>query len=238
MSVYWLFCFIMIYLDGSLLYLMLSWNVLLALLPLIFINQSERRLMIGKPGSSILWMILWLLFFPNSVYMVTDFIHISNHGYMRLVDTAQGYRAYEYSTDILIWAKLLIIGIGFIFALLDGLESLYVFEQNLKNLTSKMISFGSILLVSLLSGIGVYIGRFLRFNSWDVFLNPDQLMKEMALAVDGFTVRFVLIFALFIIASYVLYKIFRQMIHSHVSATYSDIVASPDKGENQNRRAN
>ena len=33
--------------------------------------------------------------FPNSVYMVTDFIHISNHGFMRLVDTAQGYRAYE-----------------------------------------------------------------------------------------------------------------------------------------------
>ena len=238
MSVYWLFCFIMIYLDGSLLYLMLSWNVLLALLPLIFINQSERRLMIGKPGSSILWMILWLLFFPNSVYMVTDFIHISNHGYMRLVDTAQGYRAYEYSTDILIWAKLLIIGIGFIFALLDGLESLYVFEQNLKNLTSKMISFGSILLVSLLSGIGVYIGRFLRFNSWDVFLNPDQLMKEMALAVDSFSIRFVLIFTLFIIASYLLYKIFRQMIYSRVSATYSDIVASPDKGEKHHRGTN
>lgn len=62
MLVYWFFCFIMVFQDGSFLYLMLSWNVLLAVLPLIFIKNSERSLMQGKLGYSVLWVISWLFF--------------------------------------------------------------------------------------------------------------------------------------------------------------------------------
>lgn len=216
MLVYWFFCFIMVFHDGSFLYLMLSWNVLLAVLPLIFIKNSEKSLMQGKLGYSVLWMIPWLLFFPNSVYMITDFIHISNDKFMWIVEVEKYSldSGVVYSTDIIIWAKLLIIGIGFIFALLVGLESFYIFERNLKEVTSKGISFTGVVLVSLLSGIGVYIGRFLRFNSWDILFNPIQLIKEIVISIDSFSIQFFTIFTIFIMGCYILYRIFRQIISS------------------------
>lgn len=216
MLVYWFFCFIMVFQDGSFLYLMLSWNVLLAVLPLIFIKNSERSLMQGKLGYSVLWVISWLFFFPNSVYMITDFIHISNDKFMWIVKVERHSldSGVVYGRDIIIWAKLLIIGIGFIFALLVGLESFYIFEQNLKEVTSKGLSFTGVLLVSLLSGIGVYIGRFLRFNSWDILFNPIQLIKQIVISIDSFSIQFVTTFTIFIIGCYILYKIFRKTISS------------------------
>lgn len=228
MLFYWITCFVMIFLDGSLLYLMLSWNVLLAFIPLVFIKKSEEKLSQAKKSRAIVWMAPWLLFFPNAVYMVTDFIHISDNKFMWL---EKYYDNYVYSTDILIWAKLLIIGMGFFFALLAGLESLYVFEQNLKNLRSKALSVIGVTVVSLLSGTGVYIGRFLRFNSWDIFTNPGKLISETVKSADLFSLQFILVFTLFIIGTYILYRISRQMISSHHSATSLESKASPQEIE-------
>lgn len=157
-----------------------------------------------------------VVFFPNSVYMITDFIHISNDKFMWIVEVERHSldSGVVYGRDIIIWAKLLIIGIGFIFALLVGLESFYIFEQNLKEVTSKGLSFTGVLLVSLLSGIGVYIGRFLRFNSWDILFNPIQLIKQIVISIDSFSIQFVTTFTIFIIGCYILYKIFRKTISS------------------------
>lgn len=211
MLVYWIACFLMFLMDGSFLYIMLSWNVLLAVLPLVFIKKSEISMIQGKLSHSVYWMLPWLLFFPNSVYMVTDFIHISNDKLVWIVE-AEKYslnRGVIYSTDIMKWAKLLIIGAGFLFALFVGLESLFIFEQNIKKVASKAVSFLGVLAVSLLSGIGVYIGRFLRFNSWDVLIRPIQLYKEVVRGINGFTIQFIVIFAIFIMASFIIFKIFR-----------------------------
>lgn len=216
MLAYWIACFLMLFKDGSFLYFMLSWNVLLAILPLAFIIKSETSLIQDKLGYSILWMVLWLLFFPNSVYMVTDFIHISNDKFMWIVE-AEKYSingGIVYSTDIMVWTKLLIIGVGFLFAMLVGLESFYIFQQILEKLTSKIVSLLGVIVVSLLSGIAVYIGRFLRFNSWDIILNPVQLLKQLITAIDSFAIQFVVTFAIFIMGCYILYKIFRRIIHS------------------------
>jgi uncharacterized membrane protein len=214
MFVYWCICFVMLFKGASFLYVMLSWNVLLAVLPLFFVNKAELAVKQGKIGSYILWMILWLLFFPNSVYMVTDFIHISSDKFMWIVE-AEKYssnRGVVYSTEIIIWVKLLVIGIGFLFALLVGLESFYIFEQNIKKRYSKLVCCLEVLLVALLSGIGVYIGRFLRFNSWDVFFSPMKLLKQALSAVDGFAVQFIITFTIFIIGSYAFYRTFRRTI--------------------------
>jgi len=215
MLVYWFICFIMLFADGSFLYAMLSWNTLLAVLPLFFIKKTEITCEQGKTSWSFLWMILWLLFFPNSVYMVTDFIHISGDKFLWIVE-AEKYspnRGVVYGTDIIIWAKLLVIGIGFIFALLVGLESLYIFEQNVKKKISKRIHWPVVLTVALLSAIGVYIGRFLRFNSWDILFRPMRLLKQVIAKIDGFAVQFVFVFFLFVIGSYILYKALREVIN-------------------------
>ena len=163
----------------------------------------------GKVGWSALWIILWLLFFPNSVYMVTDFIHISSDKFKWIIEVEKySPKTVIYSNEIMVWAKLLVIGIGFFFALLVGLESLYIFEQNIRKKSSKVVCYLVILVVALLSGIGVYIGRFLRFNSWDIIFSPIQLLKQVV-GIDGFAVQFILIFTTFVIGSYAIYRAFR-----------------------------
>jgi uncharacterized membrane protein len=193
-------------------YLMLAWNVLLAALPLFFIKRAEQAVDQEKKGKSVLWTILWVFFFPNSVYMVTDFIHVAGDKF-KLSVKLQEYSASSsvvYSNDIIVWLKLLIIGFGVVFALLVGLESFYIFEQNMKKKFSKPIQWLSILAAVMLSGIGVYIGRFLRFNSWDIFANPMKLFEQTFAKMNGFTIQFIIAFTVYVIGSYALYRIFRR----------------------------
>lgn len=211
MFLYWCICFVMLSKETSFLYVMLSWNVLLAVLPLFFVKKAEMTMGQRKIGWSIFWGILWLLFFPNSVYMVTDFIHITNDKFMwsievEMYSTDTGV---VYSNEIMVWVKLLVIGIGSFFALLVGLESFYIFEQNVRKKFSKIICYLGILVVALLTGIGVYIGRFLRFNSWDILFNPMKLVKQVA-GIDGFAVQFIIAFTIYVIGSYTLYRTFRK----------------------------
>ncbi|RFB14880.1 DUF1361 domain-containing protein [Bacillus sp. HNG] len=211
MFVYWCICFVMLFKEASFLYVMLSWNVLLAVLPLFFVEKAEMTLEQRKIGWSIFWVILWLLFFPNSVYMVTDFIHISNDKFMWLIEVEM-YSAdtgVVYSNEIMVWVKLLVIGIGFFFAILVGLESFYIFEQNIREKYSMIICYLAILVVALLTGLGVYIGRFLRFNSWDILFSPMQLLKQVA-GIDGFAVQFIITFTIYVIGSYTLYRTFKK----------------------------
>lgn len=203
MFFYLCICFVMRAKDTSFPYLMLSWNVFLAVLPIFFVKVAEMAMEQKKVGWSVFWAILWLLFFPNSLYLVTDFIHISHDTFLSSTDVGR------YRTEILVWAKLLVIGLGFFFALLVGLESFYIFEQNLRRKFSKMICYVGVLVVALLTGVGVYIGRFLRFNSWDVLFNPIQLLKQVA-EIDGFAVQFIVAFTIFVMGSYMSYRIFRK----------------------------
>lgn len=210
MIAYWCICFVMLFTNVNFLYAMLSWNVLLATLPLFFVIKAEMAEEQGKNGWPVFWKILWLFFFPNSVYMITDFIHISDDKFMWLTEVElYSPTSVIYSNEIMIWAKLLVIGFGFLFALLVGLESLYIFEKNIRKKSSTIVCYLVILVVALLSGIGVYIGRFLRFNSWDILFNPIQLLKEVA-GIDGFEVQFILIFTIFIIGSYAIFRVFKS----------------------------
>ncbi|MDV6377886.1 DUF1361 domain-containing protein [Sporosarcina sp. GW1-11] len=209
--VYWCTCFIMFYKDPNFLYIMLSWNILLAVLPLYFIGKAEVTMNQRKMGSSIFWLGLWLFFFPNSVYLVTDFIHISNDKFLWLVEVERysSDSGVVYSHEIIVWAKLLVIGFGFFFALVVGLESFYIFEKVIRKNYSKSICYVGMLVVTLLTGIGVYIGRFLRFNSWDILFNPLQLLKQVAV-LDGFAAQFIGVFTIFVIGCYTLHRMFRN----------------------------
>lgn len=211
MLVYWGVCFVMIFKDNNLLYAMLSWNILLAVLPLYFIKKAERTIEKRKIAWSVLWLVLWLFFFPNSVYMITDFIHISNDKFLWFIEGGRyaSDSGVVYNYEIIVWTKLFVIGLGFFVASLAGLESLYVFENMIRKKYSKVISYLAILVVAMLTGIGVYIGRFLRFNSWDVLANPIELFKQV-IAIDAFAVQFTIIFCVFVLISYIVYSVFRK----------------------------
>lgn len=211
MFVYWGICFAMLLADGSFLYVMLSWNVLLAVLPLLFIIKAEITIKQRKLGVSVIWLLLWLLFFPNSVYVITDFIHISNDKFLWMLDVGRysSESSVAYSNEIIVWAKLFVIGFGFFFAIVAGLESFYIFERNVRKKYSAAISFCALTVVAVLTGLGVYIGRFLRFNSWDLFFNPIALIKEI-IGADIFALQFICVFTVFVAGSYLLYRTIRK----------------------------
>ena len=211
MFVYWIICFLMLISEVSFLYIMLAWNILLATLPLFFINFSMLQKKKNKYVAAIVFGILWLLFFPNSVYMITDFIHISNDKlvwYDKFVQYSTN-NGTMYSNDIMEWMKLLVIGIGVVYGLLVGMESLDIFYCFLIKKLSKPISWVVITGVSLISGFGVYIGRFLRFNSWDL-LRPLSILREVLTNINTFAIEFMFVFAGFILIMFLLYVLFRK----------------------------
>ncbi|WBU88442.1 DUF1361 domain-containing protein [Cellulophaga omnivescoria] len=157
--------------TGSLFFSFLVWNLFLAGLPYLFsqvlkyLNNSNYS-KIGQFGV----FGMWLLFLPNSPYIITDLIHLQN----------------ESST--MVWLDLLLVFVYAIIGLLLGLFSMIDVYHVLKNkYDAKNANFFMIYLC-LLCGYGVYLGRFLRFNSWDLFTKPHILAYNIAHSLTNYNV--------------------------------------------------
>jgi len=143
-------------------YLFLVWNLFLAGLPYMFAKISVRHKNAKGFGISVLFFMgLWLLFLPNSFYIVTDFVHIKR------------------SQSHLIYFDLLIIASFAITGLMYGYYSIQVLRKTLEGYVKKIyLSLGT-LSIYLLCGFGIYLGRVLRWNSWDILTQPMQLFKDI-----------------------------------------------------------
>jgi uncharacterized membrane protein len=167
------------------------WNVFLAFLPYLFSQLLSRHLDGGRPKTAVavLLAFLWLIFFPNAPYMITDLKYVGVEA-----DTV-------YS-----WVFLVYIASGAVFSMLMGLSSLQDIHQLLLKRIGRLGG-NIILAVAILAGgFAVYIGRFLRFNSWDV-LQPFSLLQRVREDFSTFSVLFSLLFSAFIFGSYVVYYI-------------------------------
>lgn len=135
----------------------LLWNLFLAFLPWVFAQIAQSKIKPVKWGS---WM-LWLLFLPNSFYILTDLFHLKLHTYV------PG------------WYDLFMI-LSFAWAgVLWGFFSLRKFHLQVINLLGKAFARATTFGVLILSSLGVYLGRYLRWNSWDVFSRPLGLVEEL-----------------------------------------------------------
>lgn len=153
-----------IYFTGSNQYVFLAWNLFLAAVPLLITRFFSLR---GDKRSWKQWLLLlaWLLFFPNALYIVTDCIHLQT------------------ASAVPKWFDALLLFSSALAGLLMGFISLYKVESFLAGLmqaTLLRISVGSIIV---LGAFGVYLGRFLRWNSWDVLSNPVELFEEIVARV-------------------------------------------------------
>ncbi len=139
------------------------WNLFLAFIPLVLSFWLFRW---HKKSRSFLWwigLIVFIAFLPNAPYLLTDIIHL-------IRATRAGYSA---------WVITLIFIPLHLFAILSGFQAYVISLINQgfylkKNNSGRFILLGE-LIVHALSAIGVYIGRFLRFNSWDLITQPDTL---------------------------------------------------------------
>ena len=205
---YWVSCILMLIFTKKLLNIGLAWNLFLAFLPLFFI---EKAISAQKQEWTRIWGFLWFIFFPNSLYTISSFIHLSVERFY-WVEGNYPMEEVVYSYDIFIWLKLFMIGIGFFSSILVGLHSLYIFERMIQMDYSKRVGKKAVWCVVVLTGVAVYWGRFLRLNSWDIFFHPWQLAKEIFSSINFFMLEFTIAFTLYAMTTYFLYKLFRKII--------------------------
>ncbi len=142
----------------------LNWNLFLAWLPLWFAALLTRMLR-HKPWSS--WeglglTFLWLVFLPNSFYMVSDFIHLR-----------------EVPANAVLYDAVMFVSFIFCGATVGFLSLYLVHEQLRKRLPSRQAS-PLISAVLLICSFAIYLGRNLRWNSWDVLVNPAGLLFDVS----------------------------------------------------------
>ena len=153
--------------TGHMTFLSLIWNLFLAWLPYCISGVINGFHLFGR-SRWIFWsmFVLWILFIPNSFYILTDLFHLED-------DT----------NDFLVplWYDLiLIVSIawnGLVMGILSIRQMEKLFHSNLNLKTDLIFLFP----VMLLNGLGVYVGRYLRYNSWDIFINPFELIRDITI---------------------------------------------------------
>ncbi len=143
--------------SGTGFYFFYIWNFLLAVIPLFISRQLSLQ---KKPWHNGVLLCIWLLFLPNAPYIVTDIIH------------------FDYRPPVPAWFDLLIVASAAWNGLFAAIVSLLQVEHFLKSRYPRHVFFFMGCTV-LLCGYGVYIGRFWRFNSWDVFTRPAEVMARV-----------------------------------------------------------
>ncbi|KAJ52913.1 hypothetical protein CTM_04648 [Clostridium tetanomorphum DSM 665] len=207
-----LFYFIWILFGGNLKQIYMIWNIILAWVPLeiamLIYNFTSSRIKKKSKKVIILMLgIIWLLFYPNSPYITTDFIHLSTNKYYF---SNPDYKLYSnvppiiYNEDVSIWLDFINIGIGVLIGCIVGFLSLYINQSMVKKYYNKFLSWIFVISVNLLSGFAIYLGRFIRWNSWDVILNPKSLMIILFNHVNNQSLYYTIIFGVF---SFMLYLI-------------------------------
>lgn len=147
---------------GHLSFLFLCWNLFLAALPLLFSMLAYSNIAAGKGKvRGILWSALWLLFFPNAPYIITDFVHLGSYG------------------DVPMWFDILMIGSFAWSGMMLGFQSLALMQGLIKQRYGDGAGWGFAVGILAVSSYGIYLGRFQRWNSWDLFVQPASLFADI-----------------------------------------------------------
>ncbi|MEO6183558.1 MAG: DUF1361 domain-containing protein [Verrucomicrobiota bacterium] len=145
--------------SGRFAYFNLVWNLILAWVPVGFAMLAWRlkasRLALLVCG------FLWLLFFPNCGYILTDLVHLRER------------------PPVPFWFDLVLIQSFILLGLVLGFVSLYKMQELVANFLGRWASWLFVLLVICLTGFGIYLGRVQRWNSWDLFVNPIDLLTDI-----------------------------------------------------------
>ena len=149
--------------GSPMVYSNLVWNLFLAWVPYGFSMLAFGLFSISPRG----WLflspigILWLLFFPNAPYILTDFFHL---------DTRPG---------VPLWFDILLLVVFSWTGIFLAMASLRTMQRVVQAYLGRWIGWLFSLAALSLSAVGIYLGRFERWNSWDVLSQPDHIVKDV-----------------------------------------------------------
>lgn len=138
-------------------------NLGLAWIPIIcvwialgfFLTQTANGI-----GITILLLCIWFVFFPNSTYLVTEFHHLKDD-----------------KNNVPFWFDTIVILSLALCGLMLGSFSLLLVHRLLQNFLPSLWTWLIFIAYLYLSNVGIYIGRFIRFNSWDIVTKPVTMLK-------------------------------------------------------------
>jgi uncharacterized membrane protein len=181
--------------TGRRTFLFFLWNLFLAIIPYL---SSEAAVYFARKNNRLtaLWFLLFaILFLPNAPYIVTDLFHL------------------RVRADMPLWYDTMLI----FSVALSGLVLFYVALFQIRNMLELfwgwLLAELSVIFIAFLSSFGIYLGRYLRFNSWDVLSNPNDLFEEIANRLINpsrhtQTIGVTLLYGAFLLTGYWVVKLF------------------------------
>ena len=141
-------------------FLSLNWNLFLAFVPwlvsmILIIKKQTNKIVL------IILMFIWVIFFPNAPYILTDLFHL----------TPQRFPPIWY--DLILLLSYAWTGLMFGFVSLLNIETILV-----RHINARIVDLTSALLLFIAS-FGIYLGRYLRWNSWDLISNPLAIFSDI-----------------------------------------------------------
>ncbi len=174
----------------------IAWNLFLAWIPLGLALLVYDR---ARGGASLPKLLalgaLWLVFFPNAPYIVTDLTHI------------------DAGAAVPVWYDVVLLSSAAWTGLVLGFLSLYLIQAVVRRSLGPRLAWAFVALTLVLTSLGVYIGRFLRLNSWDVIVQPQALFGRVFRgiadpAAHPRTVAVTILFTAFLVATYLVFYAF------------------------------
>lgn len=180
--------------SGSFAFVFLPWNLFLAVVPAVAADLLRRAHDARWPAVlQVVFFVVWILFLPNAPYLITDFLHLRERPEMPL----------WYDIALLASAT----GVGLLLAYASAADVQNVLTRAFNSATAWI----AIAISLLLSGFGIYLGRFLRWNSWDAISNPRQLFTDIATLVrnpDDRTAGVTVIYGTSLLLGYIALRVF------------------------------
>jgi uncharacterized membrane protein len=146
--------------SGGGAYVFLGWNLVLAWVPLGLSLALTRR----PPAARLArWLLagLWLVFFPNAPYIVTDLMHLRPR------------------SPVPLWFDAVMVFNFALTGLCLAFMSLFLVHRVVERRRGPVVGWLFVAAVSCLTGFGVYLGRFQRWNSWDLVTRPGALLADV-----------------------------------------------------------
>ena len=140
----------------------LVWNLFLAYTPLAVSSLLINNVTLVQKRRYLLPLLAcWLFLLPNAPYLITDFIHLNKEN------------------NIPVWFDILLISSFTLTGLLFGLASMHNVYKIVLVKTTAIAAKIIMLIICGLCGFGIYLGRFLRYNSWDILQKPVSLVTDI-----------------------------------------------------------
>ena len=187
----------------------LIWNLFLAWIPFILAYLAHavswRRSWIYLVIPFVAF--LWLIFFPNAPYMLTDLQDLARRA---------GDAPLWYDVIIVVWCSWT--------GMLLGVISLYLMQDIVMRTFGRAAGWAFVFIISGLSSFGIYIGRFVRLNSWDILQNPaETAMDILGLIIDPSRrlAAFTLLYTFFFLFVYLLLYSFSHLLREQALESQS-----------------